>query len=92
MPGGAAAPLVALEPAPPATVLDRPDKDGDAAMFGTFSFEARSMAEFRRIMMVLVFGNISSPCSLLCWFRLSRVNVDEEDEEDGDSSFENTFT
>lgn len=64
-------------------------------MFGTFSFEARSMAELRRIMIVLVCGNISNLCSqlefcwLLCWFRLSRVSVDEEDDDDGDSSFEN---
>lgn len=69
-------------------MLDSPERDGDAVMFGTFSFDARSMAEFRRIMMVLVCGNISNRCSLmLCWFRLSRVKVDEEDDEVGDSSF-----
>lgn len=81
---------------PPLLVLASPDSDGDAAMFGTFSFEARSMAELRRIMIVLVCGNISNRCSqlvfccwLLCWFRLSRVSVDEEDDVDGDSSFGN---
>lgn len=74
-------------------MLASPESDGDAAMFGTFSLEARSMAELRRIMMVLVCGNMSNRCSLvfcwLCWFRLSRVSVDEEDDDDADSSFGN---
>lgn len=91
LPPATAPPLFPLEIAPPVTVLDSPESDGDAVMFGTFSFDARSMAEFRRIIMVLVWGSISSRCSLiLCWFRLSRVKVDED--EDEDSSFENTFT
>lgn len=83
-------PLLAVLPPPttPPTVLESPDSDGDAVMLDTFSFDARSMAEFRRIMIVLVCGSMSSRCSLmLCWFKLSRVSVDDEDDEDGDSSF-----
>lgn len=83
-------PIAPMATAPPPLVLAAsPDSDGEAAMLGTFSFDARSMAELRRIMMVLVCGNINR-CSLmfcwLCWFRLSRVSVDEDEDDDGDSS------
>lgn len=87
---------MALPPPTPLLVLASPDNDGDAAMLGTFSFDARSIAEFRRIMIVLVCGSISNRCSLmfcwLSWFRLSRVSVEEEDDEEGDSSFGNICT
>lgn len=73
-------PPMAPPPPLPLAVPTSPDSDGDAAMFGTFSLEARSMAELRRIMIVLVCGNIR-----LCWFRLSRVSVEEEDDDEGDS-------
>lgn len=61
-------------------------------MLGTFSLDPRSMAEFRRIIMVLVCGNMSAcwVVLMLCWFKLSRVSVDDDDDEDGDSSG-NTF-
>uniref|UniRef100_A0A182M552 Uncharacterized protein n=1 Tax=Anopheles culicifacies TaxID=139723 RepID=A0A182M552_9DIPT len=87
----------------PAAIVDSPDSELEVAILGMFSFAARSIAELRRIIIVLVCGSINKRCSMLllllllavvppilcwlCWFKLSLVNVDEDEDEDADSSF-----
>lgn len=64
-PGVMVAPLPGVPPPPP-TIADSPeDSELEEARLGMFSFDARSMAELRRIMMVLVCGSISNRCSRL---------------------------
>lgn len=54
------------DPPPPTTIADSPDdSELEVARLGMFSFDARSIAELRRIMMVLVCGSISNRCSIL---------------------------
>lgn len=59
--GGALLALLARPefPGALAPAAANPPSDGDVAMLGVFSLEARSIAEFRRIIIVLVCGNIS---------------------------------
>lgn len=74
--GGTEAPPTAEPPAgiipcPPPTIADSPDSELEVARLGMFSFDARSIAELRRIMMVLVWGSMS--CSMLLLLLLPPV-------------------
>uniref|UniRef100_A0A182QDZ1 Uncharacterized protein n=1 Tax=Anopheles farauti TaxID=69004 RepID=A0A182QDZ1_9DIPT len=46
-------PATTAPPDTPAAIVDKPDNELDVAMLGMFSFAARSIAELRRIMIVL---------------------------------------
>lgn len=74
-PGTTFAPPTPPPPALPPAIVDSPDSELEVAMLGMFSFAARSIAELRRIMIVLVWGSISSRCSMLLLFWLLLLAV-----------------